>query len=340
MVNPQDAQKILGEHFKQITLDQFNERHERYVGEEQHAALVPIAENTESAAMILYQREAAPLKLDAYLASALTGLTPEQRGHLIAVSDIVTSVCEDLEIELYQPRKATDPVNHPHVSSEDVFNMDREHVMDRERVLSSDLVIHVADYASMGAGEELDFALAALIPIVLIAHGDTRVSRMVTGIPALKLTITYGTLDELSHELRERLTEIRPIVEERKLAFSDFNKNMVGNKVRILREESGLTREEVAVHTGDLLTVEKIRQIEGNSDRVSNPSLLQLRTLAAVLKTTVADLVEPDLDERMIALLQEWMLNGVEARSSMSQRDKRVVLRRLLYRVLDRTEVD
>ena len=334
MVNPQDAQKILSEHFKQITLDEFNERHEKYVGEGQHAALVPIAENTGSTAMILYQREAAPLKLDAYLASGLTGLTPEQRGHLIAVSDIVASVCEDLEIELYQPRKATDPVNHPHVSSEDVFNMDRE------RVLSSDLVIHVADYASTGAGEELDFALTALIPIVLIAHGDTRVSRMVTGIPALKLTITYGTLDELSNELRERLTEIRPIVEERKLAFSDFNKNMVGNKVRILREESGLTREEVAVHTGDLLTVEKIRQIEGNSDRVSNPSLLQLRTLAAVLKTTVADLVEPDLDERMIALLQEWMLNGVEARSSMSQRDKRVVLRRLLYRVLDRTEVD
>ena len=115
---------------------------------------------------------------------------------------------------------------------------------------------------------------------------------------------------------------------------------MVGNKVRILREDSGLTREEVAAHSGDLLTVEKIRQIEANSDRVSNPSLLQLRTLAAVLKTTVADLVEPDLDERMIALLQEWMLHGVEARSSMSQRDKRVVLRRLLYRVLDRTEVD
>ena len=165
-------------------------------------------------------------------------------------------------------------------------------------------------------------ALAALIPIVLIAHGNTRLSRMVTGIPALKLTITYGTLDELGNELRERLTEIRPIVEERKLAFSDFDKNMVGNKVRILREESGLTREEVAVHSGDLLTVEKIRQIEGNTDRVSNPSLLELRTLATVLKTTVADLVEPDLDERMIALLQEWMLSGIEVRSSMSQRDK------------------
>ena len=334
MVNPQDAQKILGEHFKQITLDEFNERYEKYVGEGPHAALVPTDKTTESTAMILYQREAAPLKLDAYLASALTGLSLDQRENLVAVSDIVESVCEDLEIELYQPGKATDPVNHPHVSSESVFNMDRE------RVLSSDLVIHLADHASTGAGEELDFALTALIPIVLIAHGDTRLSRMVTGIPALKLTITYRTLDELSNELRERLTEVRPIVEERKLAFSDFNKNMVGNKVRILREESGLTREEVAVHTGDLLTVEKIRQIEGNSDRVSNPSLLQLRTLAAVLKTTVADLVEPDLDERMIALLQELMLGRVGARYGMSSSDQKKMLRSMLLRIIYNLEED
>ncbi len=333
MVNPQDAQKILGEHFKQITLDEFNERHEKYVGDER-PGLLPIAENREVGAMILYQREAAPLRLNAYLASALTGLTQVEREHLDAVSEIVGSVCKDLEIEVYEPRKAPDPVNHPQVSSEDVFNMDRE------RVLSSDLVIHVADYASTGAGEELDFALAALIPIVWIVHGDTRVSRMVTGIPALKLTITYRDLDELSHELRDRLTEIRPIIEERKLAFSDFDKNMVGNKVRILREESGLTREDVAVHSGELLTVERIHQIEGNGDRVSDPSLSELRILATLLKTTVADLVEPDLDERMIALLQEWMLSGVEARSSMSQRDQRVVLRRILYRVLDKTEED
>ena len=94
------------------------------------------------------------------------------------------------------------------------------------------------------------------------------------------------------------------------------------------------------MHSGDLLTVEKILQIEGNSDRVSNPSLLELRTLATVLKTTVADLVEPDLDERMIALLQELMLGRVEARYAMSSRDQRKVFRRILYRVLDKTEED
>ena len=331
MVNPQDAQKIMATHFKQITLDEFKDLREKYVGEVDNA-LLPIPANSEDTAMILYQREAAPLRLNAYLASALTSLTSEQLNHLIAVSETVASVCADLEIDLYEPRKVTDPVNHPQVAPEDVFNMDRE------RVLNSDLVIHVADYASTGAGEELEFALSALIPILVIAHGDAQVSRMVTGIPALKLIITYDDLRELDQVLRGRLSEIRPILEERKLAFSDFNKNMVGHKVRISREESGLTRPDVALQLGELLTAERLRQIEESSDKVANPTLLELRRLAVVLKTTVADLVEPDLDERMIALLQELMLGRVEARFGMSSRDQRKIFRRMLYRVLDKTE--
>ena len=284
MANPLDAQKILDEHFKQITLDEFKDRHEKYVGGNRGQSL-PVAANPATRTVILKQHEAAPLRLEGYLASALTGLDEAQRQRLVAVSEVVTSVCEALEIAVYEPRKATDPVDHPQIEAEDVFNLDRE------LVLNSDLVIHIADFASTGAGEELDFALAALIPIIIIAHGETRVSRMVTGIPGLKLMITYHDLDELRRELWERLTEIRPILEERKLAFSDFDKNMVGNKVRISREGSGLTKEDVAFNSGDLLTVDRIRQIEGHGDKVSNPSLLELRTLAAVLKTTVADLV-------------------------------------------------
>ncbi len=331
MVNPQKAQKVLSEHFRQISLDEFESRHDKYVDTGQ-AALTTLTETPEEAPVILYQREAERLSLNAYLASALTGLDQEQREHVDTVSGIVDLVCKDLDIDLYQPGKVTDPVNHPDVSAEEVFNMDREHV------LRSDLLVHVADYASTGAGEELDIAQAALIPIVLLAHGKSKVSRMVTGIPALKLMITYGDLDELSNELTTRLAEIRPILEQRKLAFSDFNKNMIGNKVRVTRQEAGLTKQDVATSSNDLLTVERIRLIERNTDSVSNPSLAELRTLAAVLKTTVADLVEPDLGERMTTMLREWMLKGVAARSSMSERDQLVALRKTLYRVLDSTE--
>ena len=333
MVNPQEARRILDEHFDQITLDEFEARRDKYVVKE-NELLRPFAGSSEESSMILYQRDAAPLSLNAYLASALTDLTEKERLHLVAVYNIVNSVCKDLEIDLYEPRKAIAPVEHPDVKANDMYNMDRE------RALRSDLLVHVADFASAGADEEPDFARSALIPIILIAYGDTRVSRMITGIPALNLMIAYTSLDDLRDELRARLTEIRPILEQRKLAFSNFEKNMVGNKIKITRQESGLTREDVASHSGDVLTVERIRQIEGSPDNISNPALMELRTLAAVLKTTVADLVEPDLDERMIALLKEWMLKGVAARFPMNERDQRTVLRRILYRVLESTEED
>lgn len=333
MVNSEDASKILNQHFKQISLDEFNERHNKYVGEVD-ASLVQTNKSNETGAIVLYQRQAAPLKLDAYLASALTGLTQDQRIDLEALSQVIDSVCESLEIELYQPRTSTDPIDNPNVSPGDVFKRDRE------RVLSSDLVIHIADYASTGAGQELNVATEALIPMIIIARGDIKVSRMVTGIPAVKLTITYQDLEGLREELRERLIEIRPIMEVRKLAFSDFKMNIVGNKVRILREDAGLTREEVAANAGDILTTEKIRQLEGNVDSISNPTLLELRTLATVLKTTVADLVEPDLSERMLALLQELMVGRVAARYGMSSSDQKKILRRILLRVIYNLEKD
>ena len=327
MPKPEEAGRALVEHFSQTTLDGFIDRYQKYAGDNGSPQLPAIADRG-SRDVILRQREPAALRLEAYLASALTMLDEEQRAHVTEVATVVVGVCEDAEIDVYQPWKTTDPIKHPEVSPEDVFNRDRE------RVLGSDLIIHIADYASTGAGEELDFALDALIPIILLSHGDSVVSRMVLGIPALKLNVTYSTIDELRVELSERLTEIRPILEERKLSFSGFDTNIVGNKVRLLREEAQITREDLAASSRGLLTAERIRGIEENTDKMSNPSLVQLRALAACLKTTVADLVEPDLQERVVAMLQEWLGDKVAARTPMSEDDRNKILTRTLARFI------
>ena len=328
MIKPEEAGKYLNEHFEQITLNEFKNLYDRYSSSD-GSSEVPMIHDHSTHDVILYQREAAPLRLNAYLASALTGLSEKERERLIAVSDIVSDVCDESNIVVYEPRKSTDPIQHPDVPAEDVFNRDRE------LVLSSDLVIHIADYASTGAGEELDFALAALIPIVMLSHGDSTVSRMVLGIPALKLVITYNDLDELRVQLSQRLTEIRPILEERKLSFSAFDNNIVGNKVRLLREDAHLTREEIASNSRGLLPLERLSVIEESSDKVSNPSLMELRALSALLKTTVADLAEPDLQERLLVILHEWLDGRVAARFEMSRHDRNKILTRLLLRVID-----
>ena len=327
MVNPEEAQEILTAHFKQITLEEFAELRDRYVGE-QSQALVPLIEAPIPRETTLYRPQAAQFELEAYLASALTTLKPSERECVSKISDIAEMVCQDLGIKLYQPRNVTDPVNNPEVPSGDVFNLDRE------RVLGSDLVIHIADYASTGSGEELDFALNALIPIVLIAHGESKVSRMVTGIPALKLMVKYNDLAELESQLREGLAEIRPILTERKLAFSQFDKNIVGNKIRSLREDLRLTREQVAGKINHLLSAQRLVQIEENLDSVSNLTLMELRCLAAILKTTVAELVEPDLGEHIVKIVKDLMMGNVAARYGMSSKDQRAMVSSMLHRLL------
>jgi len=235
-------------------------------------------------------------------------------------------------IDPYQPHRHTDPVYHKGMhSAEQIYEIDNKNV------LESDLLVHLCQYPSTGSGQELAFAHEALLPIVLIIHADKEASMMIRGIPSFKIEVMYQELDGLKVELRRRLNEIRPLLEERKLAFSEFDKNLVGNRIRELREELGLTRKEVAEAIG--LTVPGLRRIEENPDRVSNPTLLQLRQLATILRTTVADLVEPHMGERLIGMLGEFLRTRNAARFGVSEKDMRLLLRRFLRRVIDEIDI-
>jgi transcriptional regulator with XRE-family HTH domain len=288
----------------------------------------------DGSGLVLIRPHPAPLRLSAYLASALTGLTPDQRDVVFSLSDKISLICAEHGIDLYEPRKATDPVHHSSVKDSQVFKIDRD------TVLSSDLLVHLCHFPSTGAGEELDFAYSALVPIVLISHGQSRVSRMITGIPSLKILISYNEPDELRAKLHECLLDIRPLLEQRKMAFSKYDANIVGNKIRMLREELGLTREDVVKNLPHF-TIDHLQQVEESSDRLSNPSLLQLRQLATVLKTTVADLAEPDLNQTLIVFLQDWVEGKAAARySGMTIQDRNRLVRRILLRVIDSLETE
>lgn len=272
-----------------------------------------------------------PVPLNAYLASALTGLEPTQKALIVHLSDMVNLVCRSVDIDLYEPRKKTDPVHNPDVSHSDVFRIDRE------RVISSDVLIHLCHFPSTGSGEELGFAFDSLVPIILIAHGEQNVSRMITGIPGLKIEIRYSEPEEMREMLEERLREIRPLLEQRKLAKQEFSQNIVGEKIKELRLEAALTREKLASLVG--MDGEGIRAIEENIDTISNPSLTQLRLIATALKTTVAELVNPDYTESVLSGIQSMLddrtLETAAARfKGVSTRDQRALMERLLVRLL------
>ena len=272
-----------------------------------------------------------PVPLNAYLASALTGLNATEKSLVIHLSDMVNLVCRSVDIDLYEPRKKTDPVHNADVPSSEVFHIDRE------RVVKSDLLVHLCHFPSTGAGEELAFAIEAHVPIVLIIHGNQNVSRMITGIPSFKVEIRYNEPEEMRQMLEERLREIRPLLEQRRLAKQEFSENIVGAKVKELRLEAALTPEQLADMVG--LDANSIREVEENVDTVSNPSLTTLRLIATALKTTVAELVNPDYTESILSgiqsLLDDKTLETAAARfRGVSTKDQRALMKRFLIRFL------
>lgn len=298
---------------------------------------LPGLETTETAKVLALRPRPEHHPLNAYLASALTGLEGAERQLIFQLSDAVSLVCQDLGIELYEPRKKTDPVHHPDVEDTEVFHVDRE------RVLRSDLLIYLAHYPSTGAGEELTFAYDAMLPIVVVGHNESRISRMVTGIPGTVVTVSYDEPEELRARLHETLLQLRPQLVQRKLAYSDYDVNIIGDRIRQLREAKGLTREDIVKVSSDRhpLSVEMLARLEQSNDKDANPSLLQLREIATALSTTVSDLVEPDMDELIINNLSTWVTDRQAARfGDISSRDRNKLLRRVLLRLIDSLEDD
>ena len=329
MEDPRDIDEVVRRHLEEASDDEVAARLDAASRAPKDLAASGTEETRQ---LVLLPTVRRPLRLTAYLASALSGLGETERQLVFALSDMVSLVCARHDIELYEPRKKTDPVHHPDVPDADVW------ALDKERVLAADLVIHLAHHPSTGAGEELAYAEGALVPIMLISHAGTRVSRMVTGIPAIRIHIRYTEPEELREELDRRLVEIRPLLEQRRLALGE-DQNVVGEKVRQLRESIGLTRTDLAHAAG--IDASELAHLEESPDRIANWTLTKLRIIATVLRTTVSDLVEPDLGEQLVGAVDDWVHGRQAARfPGMSPRDQRRLVYTLLGRVREEFDPD
>ena len=86
------------------------------------------------------------------------------------------------------------------------------------------------------------------------------------------------------------------------------------------------------------LAPEGLANIEDNVDTVSNPSLTTLRLIATALKTIVAELVNPDYNETILASIQSILNEKAESVAArfrgLSDKDRRTLIRRFLVRLL------
>lgn len=96
----------------------------------------------------------------------------------------------------------TDPVKNPDVSAAEVYRRDTE------RLSQSDLMIAYVGEASTGTGDEIEYANARNIPVVIMYEKGDKMTRMILGNPAVKKVIVFETEDQALKELEEYFKSI------------------------------------------------------------------------------------------------------------------------------------
>lgn len=216
----------------------------------------------------------------AYFASALTALTDDQKATLFAEVSGIRAVCEKHHTLLYEPAQYTDPVLHPDIRAERVYEIDRAQVSE------SDVLILHCDHPSFGAGQELEIATAAGIPVLLLMREGVRVSRMVLGSYARATQVRFGTNVDLPTALDRALVDL----------FNDLSMRVelkatdIGGRIRQLREQRSLQRYALAQAIG--LSEAAVADLENGAAHRVNPSFATLRRVATYLRTTTSYLVD------------------------------------------------
>ena len=141
----------------------------------------------------------AHVKWLAYFASCLTSLTEQEREALFREAAVVRDTCEGIRAYLYEPANYTDPIRNQDLPPERVY------AVDHAQVSRSHFVVLHARHPSHGAGQELEIAMNAGLPVVLLQPTGCRVSRMVLGSYARLHQVHYRDDDELKLNLRATL---------------------------------------------------------------------------------------------------------------------------------------
>lgn len=88
-----------------------------------------------------------------------------------ALKDALRELSEIEILDFY----GVDFSNTPEGVEKEVYRLDRSHTE------SADLCVFIADYPSIGLGMEIALRLAARKPMIVFAHEDAVVTRMLTG---------------------------------------------------------------------------------------------------------------------------------------------------------------
>ena len=249
---------------------------------------------------LLIRQNAQALPISAYFASALTGLTDSELAEIVLLDEKIDEICQKFDgyqLVLYRPRTVTSPVDNPDVPDRTVYEIDQE------RVASADVIFLAALFPSLGAGMELQIALQSCSSIILLKKTGQRLSRMVSGCPAIQKVVEFDDLDDLEEKVFEALNVTLPAIAEFRAANPQLQDNSnefeLGNRVNDCRKKLGFSQEQLARMIG--VDVSYIELLETKSQRIINPSLQILNRIAKSLLTSVSYLITgQDIDSTFL----------------------------------------
>jgi transcriptional regulator with XRE-family HTH domain len=223
--------------------------------------------------------------LHGYIATALTGLQDDAREAIQFTSNKIAEVAKSFQIYVYQPRKKTDPLLHEDVTPDAVYRQDRD------RVLTADILLVLANKPSFGVGQELEIAASHSQPTILISREGMEISRMVRGSFANVLSeIAYSTPEDLERKLRRAFLEHIDALRRWKNARPAVRLD-IADRLRTLREGAGYsTPEEFAKTIG--VSGRMIAAIERGD--FENVGVQLLATICSALGTALHQLVGSD----------------------------------------------
>lgn len=139
--------------------------------------------------------------LNVYISGALTGI--ENLVEIKTFYEAIGALCQQIGLQAYVPHLNTDPINHPDVTPQQVFELDKY------QVSQSDLVVAYIGFASLGVGMELAYADTNSIPIVLLYEEGKHISRFPRGIPSVISEIQFTNYENALMQLKVVLEQWR-----------------------------------------------------------------------------------------------------------------------------------
>ncbi|GIK37986.1 MAG: hypothetical protein BroJett011_18190 [Chloroflexota bacterium] len=135
-----------------------------------------------------------------YISGPLTNLP---NGDMLkAFYEQIGVVCSRLNMQPYIPHQHSDPILHPEISPQAIYDLDRTNVV------SAELVIAYVGVPALGVGQEIEIAKQHNIPVILVYELGCSVTRMVRGNPIVAAEVVGRDFNHIVAQLEQILPNL------------------------------------------------------------------------------------------------------------------------------------